>query len=740
VNINILKSRELERWIKDSKSSIEELAQRPLIRQYASVMAASHDMSNPSYRSAHRSIVENHLKPRLKYGVFTELFVMCSREGHISASTEERQEGKLRNTRRYFMEGKSRTYLEGSYYSPALERPAMTVSTPVKDTDGHLVVVLAGRLDLGELSEIMGQQSGKSRTSDTYLVNSFNFFVSEPRFGKDYILKKAVRTEGTEAGLSGKDGFSFYNNYRGVPVIGAYKWLPELRMCIITEIEQSEAFAPVKQLLFVIVISIVAVCIAVVFLGMFFARTISRPLMRLADGAQKIGAGNLEIKVGTVSEDEIGDLSRAFDKMTQELKKTTVSRDELSRERDFSDSVMNSLPGVFYLFDEQGHFLRWNKNFEMVTEYSPEEISKMSPLALFSGEDKELLASRIKDVFIKGEETAEAYFVTKSGKKIPYYFTGIRIIIDGKPLLAGVGIDITSRKLSEDALLSLSTRQEAFLSAIPDIIMEVDSNKVYTWANQPGIEFFGEDVIGKEAAFYFEGEQETYGQVKPLFNGNENVIYVESLQRRKDGEKRLLAWWCRVLKDANGNVTGALSTARDISALKKAEEEVARTAQEWQSTFDSTNNAIWILDQDHRVLRSNKTAERFFHRPCGELIGKHCWEIVHGTAQPIPECPILRARKSLCREIMELQIGDVWFEVTVDPILDAVGRYAGAVHAVSDITERKRTEERLKEQFEELRRWNEAVMGREMRNLDLKREVNELLAKAGLPARYGSAE
>jgi PAS domain S-box-containing protein len=511
-------------------------------------------------------------------------------------------------------------------------------------------------------------------------------------------------------------------------------------MCIITEIDQSEAFAPVKQFLLIIVISIIVICIAVVFLGMFFARTISRPLMRLADGAQKIGAGNLEIKVGTVSEDEIGDLSRAFDKMTQELKKTTVSRDELSRERDFSDSVMNSLPGVFYLFDEQGHFLRWNKNFEMVTEYSPEEISKMSPLALFSGEDKELLASRIKDVFIKGEETAEAYFVTKSGKKIPYYFTGIRIIIDGKPLLAGVGIDITSRKLSEDALLSLSTRQEAFLSAIPDIIMEVDSNKVYTWANQPGIEFFGEDVIGKEAAFYFEGEQETYGQVKPLFNGNENVIYVESLQRRKDGEKRLLAWWCRVLKDANGNVTGALSTARDISALKKAEEEVARTAQEWQSTFDSTNNAIWILDQDHRVLRSNKTAERFFHRPCGELIGKHCWEIVHGTAQPIPECPILRARKSLCREIMDLQIGDVWFEVTVDPILDAVGRYAGAVHAVSDITERKRTEERLKEQFEELRRWNEAVMGREMRNLDLKREVNELLAKAGLPARYGSAE
>ena len=40
-------------------------------------------------------------------------------------------------------------------------------------------------------------------------------------------------------------------------------------------------------------------------------------------------------------------------------------------------------------------------------------------------------------------------------------------------------------------------------------------------------------MIGKEAAFYFEGEQETYDAVQPLFNGNENVIYVESWQRRK---------------------------------------------------------------------------------------------------------------------------------------------------------------------------------------------------------------
>ncbi|MGB9006227.1 MAG: hypothetical protein WCB96_10930, partial [Candidatus Aminicenantales bacterium] len=61
-----------------------------------------------------------------------------------------------------------------------------------------------------------------------------------------------------------------------------------------------------------------------------------------------------------------------------------------------------------------------------------------------------------------------------------------------------------------ESVRALSSRQEDILAAVPDIIMEVDNNKVYIWSNPAGLEFFGEDVIGREAAFYFEGEQETY--------------------------------------------------------------------------------------------------------------------------------------------------------------------------------------------------------------------------------------
>ena len=171
-------------------------------------------------------------------------------------------------------------------------------------------------------------------------------------------------------------------------------------------------------------------------------------------------------------------------------------------------------------------------------------------------------------------------------------------------------IDITDRKQAERKLQTLSARNQAMLEAIPDILMEVDTNKVYTWANHAGIEFFGADVTGHETAFYFEGEQQVYQLVNPIFKGQEEVIYIESWQRRRDGEKRLLGWWCRVLKDENSNVKGALSSARDITDIKLAENEIRRLNEELEQR---------VQQRTAQLEAANKELEAFSYSVSHDL-------------------------------------------------------------------------------------------------------------------------
>lgn len=117
-----------------------------------------------------------------------------------------------------------------------------------------------------------------------------------------------------------------------------------------------------------------------------------------------------------------------------------------------SESIINSLPGVFYLYDREGNFMRWNKNFERVSGYTGEEISAMSPVDFFEGDEKELLREKIRTVFAVGYAEVQANFFTKDGRKIPYYFNGCSATFNGIDYLVGMGIDITDRTEAENAM------------------------------------------------------------------------------------------------------------------------------------------------------------------------------------------------------------------------------------------------------------------------------------------------
>ena len=135
-------------------------------------------------------------------------------------------------------------------------------------------------------------------------------------------------------------------------------------------------------------------------------------------------------------------------------------REAAETERNFSEAMIDSLPGVFYLYDRRGKFLRWNRNFERVTGYTSAEIAGMHPLDFFAGEDRARVEERIGEVFSVGTSEVEAGFVSKDGSVTPYFFTGLTTEHDGCPCLIGVGIDITARKQAENEVRALNETLE----------------------------------------------------------------------------------------------------------------------------------------------------------------------------------------------------------------------------------------------------------------------------------------
>jgi PAS domain S-box-containing protein len=268
---------------------------------------------------------------------------------------------------------------------------------------------------------------------------------------------------------------------------------------------------------------------------------------------------------------------------------------ESEKQYRFSQGILRSSSDGILVVNRENEVLYANERFAEMWMIPREVVTKKDDTLLLQYvldqlSDPQGFLQKVQELYHSAEESFDTLYF-KDGRVFDRLS---RPMLQETKLLGRVWSfrDITERKQAEEALRVLSTRQEAILAAVPDILMEVNKDKVYAWANPAGVGFFGEDVIGKEAAFYFEGEQDTYGMVKPLFNGNEDVIYVESWQRRKDGEKRLLGWWCRVLKDADGNVTGALSSAHDITERKRAEEEILQLNAELETRVEEQTREL----------------------------------------------------------------------------------------------------------------------------------------------------
>ncbi len=337
------KKAQFEHWIDKNVRVVREIANRPTVVGYVQSMIELRD-AGFGHGYFEGLLRREHFDPVIDEDHdVRELFLLDAHSGRKLVSSDPARENRFHSGETYYLQGLHDTFVQAPHYPLSLDDASITVSTPIKLGSGRVLAVLGGHLDLAAITGIMQQGFAQQDTLDSYLVNRFNSFVTQPRFGDEINVRQRIQSAGVDRCLAGESGEAVYPDYRGVRVVGAFLWLPLWEQCLLVERDLSESMSGSRRFRDFVIILFMTVAAIVVALTWVVSRQVSRPISDVVEATENIGRGNLNIRLPRRSDGEMARLFDGVNRMAQNLGTVTASRDELDREVEGRLRVLESL-------------------------------------------------------------------------------------------------------------------------------------------------------------------------------------------------------------------------------------------------------------------------------------------------------------------------------------------------------------------------------------------------------------
>lgn len=482
---NISKAEHLRTYIQGQIKLSEMLAAASVYRDFLNEPPES-----PNY-PAIKAKIDQRLKRTLKIDPQIFEVLIINKNGRTVASSDPTQVGNDEAEDDYFIEGAKGTFIKDVYSMPTTPKKTYAVASPILNENGELAGVSVIRYFTEVFYRIVQEETKLGASHESFLLNQDKFFITPSLFlGEAVILARKDETKGANdcfdiyekayvknngyAGLVEKLGSQLNEakDYRNVDVVTTHAFIPETGWCLISKVDKKDMMSFRTTLIMIFTMIFLSGELAVLFFGFFVYRKITDPIKALIVGTKKIEEGDFDYKTNVNTNDEIGELSRSFDKMASVVKESqqnieTKVREqtrELNKKSKELENQKNAILNILEDVEEQQNralslaAIIADSEESIVGQNLNGEITSWNRGAekLYGYKEREVLGKSIRTIVPddKNEEVSSIYRSIIEGKTVEHFQT-VRKKKNGQ--LVNVSISVAPIKDINNRIIGVST-------------------------------------------------------------------------------------------------------------------------------------------------------------------------------------------------------------------------------------------------------------------------------------------